>query len=286
MSGYSGLGLSGYSGISGYSGTPASGNSYTRTSFTATGGQTSFSVSYSAGYVQVYVNGVLLNAADYTATSGSAVVLATACAAGDIVEFVAYANIVVSSTNANNITGGTAGQVLYQSASSTTAFTSGGSTGQFLTYSGSGAPTWTNALTGSTTAIGLILTNTAEPVTVSATAATGTIALYPSSQSVLYYTTNASANWTINLRFSSGTTMNTAMSTGQAMTVVFMAAQGTTAYYNNVVQVDGATSGVTTKWQNIIPTSGNPSGIDVYSYTIIKTASATFTVLASQTPFR
>jgi hypothetical protein len=79
--------------------------------------------------------------------------------------------------------------------------------------------------------------------------------------------------------------MNTAMAIGQAMTVVFMVTQGTTPYYNTTVQVDGTTSGVTTKWQNGAPNVGNPSSIDVYNYTIIKTANATFTVLASQTKF-
>jgi len=71
------------------------GGTYTRTSFTATGGQTSFTVSYTVGYVQVYLNGVLLNAADYTATSGTAIVLAVAASAGDIVEVIAlYVSLV------------------------------------------------------------------------------------------------------------------------------------------------------------------------------------------------
>jgi hypothetical protein len=64
-----------------------------------------------------------------------------------------------------------------------------------------------------------------------------------------------------------------------------MVTQGSTAYYNSSVQVDGTTSGVTTKWLNGAPTAGNVSGIDVYTYTVIKTASATFTVLASQAAF-
>jgi len=150
------------------------------------------------------------------------------------------------------------------------------------------AHTWTNTqtFTGSTSVLASVLTNAAEVCTVSATAATGTIAFYPSTQSVLYYTTNASANWTVNLTFSSGTTMNTALATGQSLTVTFLVTQGGTAYYNSAVQVDGTTTGVTTKWQGGAPSAGNASGIDVYTYTIVKTGSATFTVFATQTQFK
>ena len=144
----------------------------------------------------------------------------------------------------------------------------------------------TATLPGTTSALAAILTNAAEICTVSATAATGTIAYYPSTQSVLYYTTSASANWTVNLTFSSGTTMNTAMSTGQSLTVAFLVTQGATAYYNTAVQVDGTTSGVTTIWQGGAPTKGNASGVDVYTYSIVKTGSATFTVFATQTQFK
>jgi len=127
--------------------------------------------------------------------------------------------------------------------------------------------------------------NILETATVSATAATGTIAYDTTTQSVLYYTSNASANWTVNFRGSSGTSLNTIMSTGESMSVSFLVTQGSTAYYNSAVQVDGTTSGVTTKWQGAAPTSGNASSIDSYTYVIIKTGSATFTVLASQTKF-
>ena len=124
----------------------------------------------------------------------------------------------------------------------------------------------------------------AETATVSATAATGTIAYDVTTQGVLYYTTNASANWTVNFRASSGTSLNTAMSTGQAVTVAFLVTQGATAYYNNAVQVDG--SSVTPKWQGgTAPSAGNASSVDVYTYTIIKTGNAAFTVFASQTKF-
>jgi len=125
-----------------------------------------------------------------------------------------------------------------------------------------------------------------EGATISATASTGTINFDTVTQSVLYYTTNASGNWTINVRGNSGTTLNSLLSTGQSITVAFLSTNGTSAYYNISVQVDGTTSGVTTRWQNgVTPSSGNTSSIDVYTYTVIKTGSATYTVLASQTKF-
>jgi hypothetical protein len=75
------------------------------------------------------------------------------------------------------------------------------------------------------------------------------------------------------------------MSTGQTLTVTFMVTQGATAYYNSAVTIDG--SSVTPKWQGgTAPTIGNASGIDVYTYAIVKTGSAAFTVLASQTQFK
>jgi hypothetical protein len=124
----------------------------------------------------------------------------------------------------------------------------------------------------------------AEVTTVSATAAIGTINYDVTTQSILYYTVNATANWTMNFRASSGTSLDSAMATGQAITVVFLATNGPTAYYNSAVQVDG--SSVTPKYQGGTAwSSGNASSIDAYVYTIIKTGAATFTVLASQTRF-
>jgi hypothetical protein len=139
--------------------------------------------------------------------------------------------------------------------------------------------------TGTSSVISSKFTNALELITVSATAATGTINYDATTQSVLYYTSNASANWTVNFRASSGTSLDTAMATGEAITVVFLVTQGATPYYNNVVQVDG--NAVTPKYQGGTAWSaGNASSIDSYSYTIIKTGSATFTVLAAQVQFK
>ena len=145
--------------------------------------------------------------------------------------------------------------------------------------------TATQTFTGSTTAIAAVFQNAAEITTISATAATGTINYDVTTQSVLYYTTNASANWTVNVRGNGTTSLNTLMSTGQAITVVFLVTQGATAYYNNAFTIDG--SSVTPKYQGGTAwTAGNVSGIDAYSYTIVKTGSAAFTVFAVQTQFK
>jgi len=179
-----------------------------------------------------------------------------------------------------------------------------GTSGQVLTSGGStAAPVWTTpaaafstsadntftgtqSFTGTSAKLAIVLNDAAEVATVTATAATGTINYDITTQSVLYYTSNASANWTVNLRASSGTTLNTALAIGQSVTVAFLVTQGSTAYFNNVVQVDGTTSGVTTRWIGGAPTAGNASGIDSYRYLIIKTANATFTVLASVVQFK
>jgi len=138
--------------------------------------------------------------------------------------------------------------------------------------------------TGASSVISSKFVNALEGVTVSATSATGTINYDVTTQSVLYYTSNASANWTVNFRASSGTSLDTAMATGEAITVVFLVTQGSTAYYNNAVQIDG--SSVTPKYQNSAAWSfGYASSVNAYTYTIVKTGAATFTVFAALTPF-
>jgi hypothetical protein len=145
-----------------------------------------------------------------------------------------------------------------------------------------GAVTLANTLsvTGLTTLKGAIETGN-----VSATAATGTINFGAHDQTLLYYTTNAAANWTLNIRANSTVTINSIMSVGQAITLVFISPNGATAYYANLHQVDGVN--VTPIWQNsVVPSTDDINSTDVYSYTVIKTATTpTFKVLASITKF-
>ena len=126
--------------------------------------------------------------------------------------------------------------------------------------------------------------NSTEIVTVAATAATGTINYDTDTQSVLYYTSAAAGDWTVNFRDSSGATLDSVLSTGEAITLVHLVTLTGAEYRNTVVQVDGV--GITPEWQGgAAPTEGNINSIDSYSYTIIKTGSAAFTILAALTQF-
>ena len=122
-----------------------------------------------------------------------------------------------------------------------------------------------------------------EDVNVVAAAATGTINFEISTASVWYYTTNATANHTLNFRYSSGATLNSKLAVGDAITLVWLNTNGATAYYPNVIQIDGTT--VTPKVPAAI-TAGNASAIDSYTFTIVKTAATpTYVVLETQTKF-
>jgi hypothetical protein len=144
--------------------------------------------------------------------------------------------------------------------------------------------TLTSPVVNTATVHNSILKAPQERTTVSATAATGTINFDASTQGVLYYTTNASANWTLNVRGSSSASLDSILTTGDSITVAFLVTQGTTAYYQSAFQIDGAA--VTPKWQGgTAPSAGNASSIDAYVFTIVKTGSATFTVFGSQTKF-
>jgi hypothetical protein len=156
-----------------------------------------------------------------------------------------------------------------------TATTSVNGNGKILLTSGSVAASFTTP-----TINGAML----EAATISASAPTSTTYYDALTQTVQYYTSNATVNFILNIRGNATTTLNASMATGQAMTLALLITNGGTAYYPSLVYIDGTP--VTPKWQNAItPTSGYTSSVNAYVFTIIKTASATYTVLGSQTQF-
>ena len=141
-----------------------------------------------------------------------------------------------------------------------------------------------NFIAGKATLATADVNTVVETANIVASAATGTININFSTNPTVYYTSSATANWTLNVRGTSGVTLNNTLTTGQIATVTFLATNGATPYLPTVFQVDG--SAVTPKWMGgTAPTTGNANSIDAYTLAIIKTGNAAFTVLASQTRF-
>ena len=148
------------------------------------------------------------------------------------------------------------------------------------TYAPLSSATLTTPTINNATETAPVLISPEERTTISATAATGTINFDASTQGILYYTSNASADWTLNVRGSSSATLNSILATNDSLTISFFVTTGSTAYKHSALTIDG--NAQTVKWSGgTAPSAGNASSIDVYSFTIIKTASATFTVLGA-----
>jgi hypothetical protein len=123
-----------------------------------------------------------------------------------------------------------------------------------------------------------------ETANITATAPPAPSAFDIITSAIQYYTANATANVTLNFRGNATTTANVLLATGQSTTLALLWTNGATAYYPNVIQIDG--SNVTPRWQGgTAITAGNANAIDVYAFTLIKTAANTYTVLGSQTKF-
>jgi hypothetical protein len=293
------------------------------TGFTVSGGTTAVATTFAGGAAYT-ISGT--NAATYTLPSATSTLVSvagsealtgktynrltiTAPATGSTLTIIdgktltANNTVTLSGTDGSTLnisTGGTLGTAAftaataYQTSQSVTGIVKSSGTTRSAATAGTDyvAPatatnfTATQTFTGSTTVISSKFINSVEAITLSATAATGTINYDVTSQSVLYYTTAATANFTVNFRGNATpTTLNSLMAIGETITVVFLVTTGANAFYNNAVTVDG--TAVTPRWQGgTAPTAGNISSVDAYSYTIVKTAAATFSVFASQVQFK
>ena len=101
------------SGIPSWAASTSSGVSFTVTDFTATAGQTTFTVTYVVGLVEVYRNGVKLAIADYTASTGTTIVLATPANAGDVIEVVAFGAVNTAAVISYDTFSGTGSQTAF-----------------------------------------------------------------------------------------------------------------------------------------------------------------------------
>jgi len=133
-------------------------------------------------------------------------------------------------------------------------------------------------ITGTTT-----LQQTIELSTISGISASGTIDVDMLTSGTHYYTTNASSTWIFNIRGSGAVTLDSLLAIGDTTTLTFLVTNGGTAYYPTSITVDSA--GATVRWIGGAPSSGTINSIESYTMTVVKTAAATFTVLATQSPF-
>jgi len=153
-------------------------------------------------------------------------------------------------------------------------------------FGSAGTFTATQTFQGSSSTAAVAFNNALESCTVNASAPSGAINIDLSTQSIIYYTANASTTWTVNFRGSSTTPLSSFMASGQSITSVMLAQTGaTTLAYLSAITIDGVAPTLVKWLGGAPPTAGNASSIDVYSFTIIRTGVSTYTVLASQAKF-
>ena len=242
--------------------------------FTATNGQTEFTgLSYTVGYVDIYLNGAKLDSAEYTASNGTSVTLTTGASTDDIVETVAYSGItavdligladVVDDTtpqlggdldlNSNNITG-TGNVNITGNVTATTYF-------------------------GNVDLSGLLK----EGVNITAGKLSDNTNIDLANGMVHLFTTTETTTSTPNIRVDASTSLDSSMSTGEGITVVLITTAAAAGYSAQLTIDSGA---VTEEWLGgSAPSAGGSGGYDVYTYNIIKTGSASFVVLGNLVNF-
>ena len=137
-----------------------------------------------------------------------------------------------------------------------------------------------NVLFGNIEASRLTTNEVIERADVKADVLTGTVNVNMINNAVHYYTSNAGGNWVFNFRGGPSDALNSVLATGEVMTVAMLTTQGSTAYYATGIQIDGVSQ--TVKWSNgTAPSSGTASSIEVYSFSIVKTGNAAYSVIGS-----
>ena len=145
--------------------------------------------------------------------------------------------------------------------------------------------TWSNTTKCFTLNQGLDIEHVIETVVANATPINANTSINVLDGAVSHYTANVAANWTLNVRGNSSVRLDSVMNTNDSITIAYLATQlSSNTFYQSAMQIDGTS--VTPKWQGgTAPSAGNATSIDLYSFTILKTAANTYTVLGSQTQY-
>ena len=145
--------------------------------------------------------------------------------------------------------------------------------------------TWSNTTKCFTLNQGLDIQQVIETVVANSTPINANTTIDVLNGAVSHYTANVAANWTLNVRGNSSISLNSVMNANDSITIAYLATQlGSNTFYQSAMQIDGVA--VTPRFQGgTAPSAGNATSIDLYSFTILKTAANTYTVLGSQTQY-
>jgi uncharacterized protein YoaH (UPF0181 family) len=226
------------------------------------------------------LNGSKLDSTEYTASNGTSVVLTTGASTGDIIEVVAHD--IDSTTNTISFTVTDEGS----DATCFPVFVTGATGSQSpktdasaLTYDSSSGLLSATTFAGKVDLSGLLK----EGVNITAGKLSDNTDIDLADGMVHLFTTTETTTSTPNIRVDGSTSLDSSMSTGEAITVVLITTAAA-AGYSAELTIDS--TAVTEEWLGgAAPSAGGAGGYDVYSYNIIKTGSATFVVLANLVNF-
>ena len=130
-----------------------------------------------------------------------------------------------------------------------------------------------------------VLQSPEERWTVFASAVPASLDIDVATSAAVYYSVNATSNWSINVRGDSSTPLTDVLAIGDSITIVLAVKNGATAYFSSSVTIDTSIT-PTVLWQGgTTPTSGNSNAVDFYAMSILRTDTSAFTVFISQTKF-
>jgi uncharacterized membrane protein len=134
---------------------------------------------------------------------------------------------------------------------------------------------------GTPSTLALSTPNIVESLTIVPAAPLNQINYYVTAQTIIYYTVAATTNMVVNITGNDLNSLNSLLSIGQSVSLALLITNGASGFYVNAVRVDGVAQ--TVKWQaGSVPSAGNTNSTDMYTFAVMKTANATFSIFGAQ----